>query len=59
MKNEPTKKAEIEAVCLRDCSLGSAGEIVMLSQSTAEAGVGQGMVDAHPDAVKHAKANKK
>lgn len=55
-----TKKedAPVEAVLLRDCVFGKAGDVVELSASDAEAGTAQGMIDAAPAAVKHAKSEK-
>ena len=55
MKTEPARKTEIEAVCLLNCSLGNAGEIVMLSPQDAETGTKHGMIDVNVAAIKFAK----
>ena len=49
-------KETVEAFLLRDCTFGAAGEVVILSESDAQAGKEQGMLDLHPDAIKAAKA---
>ena len=45
----------VEAFLLRDCVFGSAGAVVLLTESDAQAGVEQGMLDLHPEAIKAAK----
>lgn len=45
----------VEAFLLRDCVFGPAGAVVLLTESDAQAGVEQGMLDLHPEAIKAAK----
>lgn len=45
----------VEAFVLRDCGFGKAGEVVTLPKADAKAGADHGMLDLHPDAIKHAK----
>ena len=51
---EPTKK-KVVAVCLSASSLGEVGDVVTLDADTAAQAVALGLVDPHPDAVKHAR----
>ena len=55
MAEKISLKKEVEAVCLRDCVFGTAGDVVTLSLADAETGKAQGMLDMHPDAIKFAK----
>lgn len=48
----------VEAAVLRDCTFGSAGDVVTLSNADAEAGASAGLLDLHPQAVKAAKLTK-
>lgn len=45
----------VEAFVLRDCGFGKIGEVVTLSKAEAKAGADHGMLDLHPDAIKHHK----
>jgi hypothetical protein len=47
--------SEVEALVLRDCGFGQAGEVVTLPIADAETGAAHGMLDLHPEAVKNAK----
>jgi hypothetical protein len=53
----PAPAARVEAALLRDCVFGKIGAVVLLSPADAAAGKEQGMLDMHPDAIAHAKAN--
>lgn len=57
-----TKKPEapttVEAVVLRDCGFGAAGDVVTLPAADAEVGEAHGMLDTNPAAVEHAKQPK-
>lgn len=55
-----TKKEEkfVKAAVLRECGFGKPGDVVQLPSADAEVGSQQGMLDPHPDAVKHAESLK-
>lgn len=56
-----TKKQDsgtVEAVCLRDCIFGLAGEVVELPEADAKTGQEQGALDTHKDAIAYAKSSK-
>lgn len=45
----------IEALVLCDCGFGKACDVVVLSNSIAQIGVENGVLDTHPAAIEHAK----
>jgi hypothetical protein len=45
----------VDAVCLRDCDFGSAGELVALTAREIQVGKAQGAIDDHDDAVAYAR----
>lgn len=53
------KSDSVEAFVLRDCAFGVAGAVVTLSESDAEIGRVNGMLDLHSDAIAHAKGESK
>lgn len=55
MAKKDTAKEDVEAFVLRDCQFGKVGEVVTLPLADAKVGEGAGMLDLHPDAIKHAK----
>lgn len=49
---------KFDAVCLRDCDFGLAGEVVQLTAHEINSGKAQGAVDDHVEAVAYARASK-
>ncbi|CAB4163407.1 hypothetical protein UFOVP814_23 [uncultured Caudovirales phage] len=49
---------KFDAVCLRDCDFGLAGEVVQLTTQEINVGKAQGAIDDHVEAVAYARASK-